>query len=104
MGQLGQQQAAVGEELFQVGIGEGHHLGQVGIQAHEAGQGVAETGELALPVISNISSHSSHRSFCSLRLDFGFLPRQVMQWSGHSTLSALQRYMGHNESYPDITD
>jgi integrase len=50
-----------------------------------------------------ISSHSSRRSFCTLCLDLGFLPKQVMQWSGHKTLQAFSRYMGHSETQADIT-
>jgi integrase len=50
-----------------------------------------------------ISSHSSRRSFCTLCLDLGFLPKQVMQWSGHKTLQAFSRYMGHSEIQVDIT-
>ncbi|TDN40237.1 hypothetical protein E4631_18260 [Hymenobacter sp. UV11] len=56
------------------------------------------------PKYTLISSHSSRRSFCSLCLDLGFLPKQVMQWSGHSTLAAFQRYMGQNENQADIAE
>ena len=44
-----------------------------------------------------ISSHSSRRSFCSLCLDLDYTVKQVMQWSGHSTLVAFSRYIGQTD-------
>ncbi len=56
------------------------------------------------PKYTLITSHSSRRSFVSLCLDLGFQAKQVMQWSGHRTLAAFQRYMGRTETAPDVAN
>lgn len=48
-----------------------------------------------------ITSHSSRRSFCSLCLDLGYSPKEVMSWSGHRTLSAFSRYIGQTDLRAD---
>ncbi len=56
------------------------------------------------PKYELISSHSSRRSFCTLCLDLGFSIKEVMQWSGHSTLAAFSRYIGLTDLQQDAAD
>lgn len=41
-----------------------------------------------------VTSHTLRRSFVSLCLDKNFAVKEVMSWSGHSSLAAFQRYIG----------
>lgn len=47
-----------------------------------------------------VTSHTLRRSFVSLCLDKKFSVKEVMSWSGHSSLAAFQRYVGATAQRP----
>lgn len=59
---------------------------------------VTETWELKS---EHVTSHTNRRSYCSLLLSLGYSIRETMALSGHKSVSAFQRYMGHLELKAD---
>ncbi|MGI4873432.1 MAG: tyrosine-type recombinase/integrase [Janthinobacterium lividum] len=57
--------------------------------------------EYTKPKYKFVTSHTLRRTFVSICLDKGFATKEVMSWSGHTTLSAFQRYIGATEQRSD---
>jgi integrase len=61
-----------------------------------------ETRERFEPKYLHITSHTARRTFCTLLLSLGYSVPEVMDFSGHTSLSSFSRYVGKVETRKDI--
>lgn len=50
------------------------------------------------PKFELLSTHTNRRTFCTMLLDDRVPMKTVCFWSGHSTITSFQRYLGRTES------